>query len=137
MIDLAQQFFDTGADLFAIGLQTVVLGRQASGLGARLCGFFDGRVPFLPGTGSALMSETLPSSIRQQAPLDLGTALSETEALAHMRELASQNEVFASLIKDRYNQYLMLDSTLVRAHQQAATGKGGAKIRLWGAPEAD
>jgi len=46
-------------------------------------------------------------------------------------------EVFASLIKDRNNQYLMLDSTLVRAHQQAATGKGGPRIRLWGAPEAD
>lgn len=47
------------------------------------------------------------------------------------------DEVFASLIKDRDNQYLMLDSTLVRAHQQAATGKGGAAIRLWGAPEGD
>ena len=47
------------------------------------------------------------------------------------------DEVFASLIKDRDNQYLMLDSTLVRAHQQAATGKGGTKIRRWGAPEAD
>lgn len=47
------------------------------------------------------------------------------------------NEVFASLIKDRDNQYLMLDTTLVRAHQQAATGKGGTKIRLWGAPEED
>ncbi len=47
------------------------------------------------------------------------------------------DEVFASLIKDRHNQYLMLDSTLVRAHQQAATGKGGPKIRLWGVPEAD
>jgi putative transposase len=47
------------------------------------------------------------------------------------------DEVFASLIKDRDNHYLMLDSTLVRAHQQAATGKGGPRIRLWGAPEAD
>jgi transposase len=47
------------------------------------------------------------------------------------------DEVFASLIKDRDNRYLMLDATLVRAHQQAATGKGGPKIRLWGAPEAD
>jgi putative transposase len=46
-------------------------------------------------------------------------------------------QVFASLIKDRDNQYLMLDSTLVRAHQQAATGKGGPAIRLWGVPEAD
>ena len=45
--------------------------------------------------------------------------------------------VFASLIKDRDNKYLMLDSTLVRAHQQAATGKGGPATRLWGAPEED
>jgi transposase len=45
--------------------------------------------------------------------------------------------VFTVLTKDRRNEYLMLDSSLVRAHQQAATGKGGAKIRLWGVPEAD
>jgi transposase len=45
--------------------------------------------------------------------------------------------VFEALTKDRDNQYLMLDTTLVRAHQQAATGKGGAKIRLWGVPEGD
>ena len=45
--------------------------------------------------------------------------------------------VFNSLTDDPDNQYLMLDTTLVRAHQQAATGKGGTKIRRWGAPEAD
>jgi transposase len=45
--------------------------------------------------------------------------------------------VFGSLIKDRDNLYLMLDSTLVRAHQQAATGKGGPATRLWGVAEAD
>lgn len=45
--------------------------------------------------------------------------------------------VFAVLTKDRRNEYLMLDTSLVRAHQQAATGKGGPKIRLWGVPEAD
>ena len=45
--------------------------------------------------------------------------------------------VFTSLIKDRNNEYLMLDSTLVRAHQQAATGKGGPATRLWGVAEAD
>ncbi len=44
--------------------------------------------------------------------------------------------IFAALTSDPDNDYLMLDSTLVRAHQQAATGKGGAKIRLWGVPEA-
>ena len=43
--------------------------------------------------------------------------------------------VFQVLTADRKNGYLMLDTTLVRAHQQAATGKGGPKHRLWGAPE--
>jgi transposase len=43
--------------------------------------------------------------------------------------------VFAHLIDDPDHDYVMLDSTLVRAHQQAATGKGGTKIRLWGVPE--
>src|SRR5690242_4510086 len=51
---------------------------------------------------SELMAETLPPSIRQKAPLALGQALSETEALAHMRELAAQNEVFTSLIGQGY-----------------------------------
>jgi glycine dehydrogenase len=50
-----------------------------------------------------LMATTLPSSIRQQAPLDLGAPLSETEALAHMSELASQNQVFTSLIGQGYS----------------------------------
>ena len=50
--------------------------------------------------------------------------------------------VFAALIDDPKNEYVMLDATLVRAHQQAATGKGGAKrgaqrTRLWGVPEVD
>src|ERR1700743_1573575 len=50
-----------------------------------------------------LMTETLPSSIRQGTPLDLGAALSETEALAHMRKLAAQNQVFTSLIGQGYS----------------------------------
>src|SRR4051794_23898759 len=52
---------------------------------------------------AALMDETLPASIRQKAPLDLGPALSETEALAHMTELAEQNQVFTSLIGQGYS----------------------------------
>jgi glycine dehydrogenase len=51
----------------------------------------------------ALMSETMPASIRQKAPLDLGPALSETEALAHMKELAAQNQTFTSLIGQGYS----------------------------------
>jgi len=52
---------------------------------------------------AALIGETLPASIHQKAPLDLGRALSETEALAHMTELAEQNEVFTSLIGQGYS----------------------------------
>jgi glycine dehydrogenase len=51
----------------------------------------------------ALMAETLPASIRQAAPLDLGKPLSETEAIAHMAELARQNQVFTSLIGQGYS----------------------------------
>ena len=51
----------------------------------------------------ALMDETLPASIRQAAPLDLGRAHSETEALAHMRTLAAQNRPFTSLIGQGYS----------------------------------
>src|ERR1700694_3971140 len=54
-------------------------------------------------TLSAMMAETLPSSIRQKTPLDLGAALSETEALAHMTALASKNQVFTSLIGQGYS----------------------------------
>ena len=43
--------------------------------------------------------------------------------------------VFDTLTADRDNDYLMIDSTIVRAHQQAATGKGGPRIRRWGVPE--
>src|SRR5262249_18967767 len=52
---------------------------------------------------SGLMAETLPGAIRQKAPLDLGRALSETEALAHMSELAAQNATFTSLIGQGYS----------------------------------
>src|ERR1700761_9204461 len=55
----------------------------------------------------ALMAETLPSSIRQRAPLDLGPALSETEALTHMRKLAAQNEVFTSMIGQGYSDTIL------------------------------
>ena len=43
---------------------------------------------------AALITETLPASIRQQTPLNLGKPLSETEALAHMADLAARNRVF-------------------------------------------
>src|SRR4051794_18178571 len=43
--------------------------------------------------------------------------------------------IFRTLTQDTQHEYLMIDSTLVRAHQPAATGrKKGARIRLWGVP---
>src|SRR5258707_445457 len=51
----------------------------------------------------ALMAETLPASIRQAAPLDRGKPLSESEAIAHMAELARDNQVFTSLIGQGYS----------------------------------
>src|SRR4051812_39645252 len=51
----------------------------------------------------ALIGETLPASIRQQRPLDLGPALSESEALSHMQKIATKNEVFTSLIGQGYH----------------------------------
>jgi transposase len=51
-----------------------------------------------------------------------------------------RESVFEHLIDDPDNDYISLDSTLVRVHQQAATGKGGGQkggTRLWGVPEVD
>lgn len=46
-------------------------------------------------------------------------------------------KIFARLLKAPKNHYVMIDATLVKAHQQAATGKGGLATRLWGDPVAD
>jgi len=51
----------------------------------------------------ALISETLPADIHLNRLLDLPPALSEADALAHMRELAAQNRIFTSLIGQGYS----------------------------------
>ena len=67
-----------------------------------------------------------------------GRACTNASRAGRRRECGS---VFSPvLIEDPKNEYVMLDATLVRAHQQAATGKGGQKgerTRLWGVPEED
>jgi putative transposase len=45
--------------------------------------------------------------------------------------------VFRALSAAPDNEYRMIDSTIIRAHQSAASGKGGRPTRLWGAPEVD
>ena len=46
-----------------------------------------------------------------------------------------REKVFKILLADSKNDYRMIDSTIVRAHQQAVCGKEGTKTRLWGVPE--
>ncbi|QGG96210.1 aminomethyl-transferring glycine dehydrogenase [Actinomarinicola tropica] len=46
----------------------------------------------------ALVDAAVPSTIRQDAPLDLPAALSEEEALGELRSIAAENEVMTSLI---------------------------------------
>ena len=50
-----------------------------------------------------LIRQTVPASIRQSAPLDFGPALSETAALTRMREIASKNQVFTSMLGMGYH----------------------------------
>ena len=50
-----------------------------------------------------LMGQTVPDSIRQAHPLDLGTPLSEAEALEFVRGIAVKNEVRTSLIGMGYS----------------------------------
>jgi glycine dehydrogenase len=54
-----------------------------------------------------LMAQTLPGTIRQASPLTLEPAMSEVEAIGHMRALAAQNQVFTSLIGQGYSGTVM------------------------------
>ncbi len=54
-----------------------------------------------------LMAQTIPPTIRQATPLDFGPALSETEALDRLREIAAKNQVFTSLIGQGYSGTLL------------------------------
>ena len=52
-------------------------------------------------------------------------------------EMGVLDDMLETLAREADLEWLMIDSTIVRAHQQAASGKGGPRIRRWGAPEAD
>ncbi len=49
-----------------------------------------------------LIEQTVPRTIRQRAPLDLGPAMSEAQALRKLRSVASKNKVMTSLIGQGY-----------------------------------
>ena len=50
----------------------------------------------------ALVTDAMPDDIRTQSPLDLPPALTETEALATLREIAERNQVLRSFIGQGY-----------------------------------
>ena len=62
-----------------------------------------------------------------------------TSASTRWAKAGVWERVLEHLIDAPDNDYISLDSSLVRAHPQAATGKGGLKGggRLWGVPEVD
>jgi len=51
----------------------------------------------------ALIGQALPDSIRSPGQLEVGAALSESDALAHLRALAAKNQVATSLIGMGYH----------------------------------
>lgn len=73
----------------------------------------------------------------QDLPERYGKWKTAHQRFARWAKAGVWEKVFTSLTQDRDNEYLMLDTTLVRAHQQAAGGKGGTATRLWGAREED
>lgn len=58
--------------------------------------------------------------------------------MRYVRWAHSAKQILHELVWNRKNQYLMINPILVRADQQAATGrkKGAPKTRLWGVPRA-
>ena len=54
-------------------------------------------------TRAALLDEALPASIRQRAPLELPAPLGEAEALAELRAIAGENEIWRSCIGAGYH----------------------------------
>jgi len=82
-------------------------------------------------------------SFNEATPYDPRSPYSASKAAAdHLVRAWGHTFGLPVVISNCSNNYLMLVSTLVRAHQQATTGRGsgskrGASIRLWGVPEAD
>ena len=54
-------------------------------------------------TLDALIDDTVPEDIRQKEPLDWGPAMTERDALYHMKNIAEKNKVLTSLIGQGYH----------------------------------
>ena len=70
-------------------------------------------------------------------PVEYGNWKSAHKRFTRWARAGIWERIFKVLLADPRNAYVMIDSTIVRAHQQAVCGKGGGVTRLWGAPEED
>jgi len=68
-------------------------------------------------------------------PAEYGNWKSAHKRFTRWAKAGVWERIFDVLLKDRKNTWAMIDSTIVRAHQQAVCGKGGPKTRLWGVRE--
>jgi putative transposase len=65
-------------------------------------------------------------------PAELGNWNSVFQRFRRWAKKGVWQRIFTALIEDPDFEYLIIDSTIVRAHQHAAGAKGGAKMRRSG-----
>ena len=70
-------------------------------------------------------------------PAEYGNWKSAHKRFTRWARAGIWERIFQTLPADPDDTYVMIDSTVVRAHQQAVCGKGGAKTRRWGVREGD
>jgi transposase len=68
-------------------------------------------------------------------PAEYGNWKSAHKRFTRWARAGIWERIFKVLLADPKNTWAMIDSTIVRAHQQAICGKGGPKTRLWGVHE--
>lgn len=67
-------------------------------------------------------------------PAEYGNWKSGHKRFTRWAKAGIWERIFKVLLADPENTWVMIDATIVKAHQQAVCGKGGAGTRLWGAP---
>ena len=70
-------------------------------------------------------------------PAEYGNWKSAHKRFTRWARAGIWERIFEVLLADPKNTWVMIDSTIVRAHQQAVCGKGGPGTRLWGVHEED